>query len=596
MDRGEGRSDGVPASGDGVFRVSDARVCDRTGNRHLPIGDDGFERAICRSVFVDKTLLVRDVLQGGTVNLFCRPRRFGKTLALTMLKTFFEDAPDRRSRGHLFEGLGIWDADGGRWREHQGAYPVIYLSMKDAKRDTYEEMLRAFAGMMAGEYQRHAYLLDGSALGEDERAYFRDVSRGDASEDRLAFSLANLSRYLYLHHGRRTVILIDEYDAPVAQARSGGFYRRAVDFIKAFLTGALKDGGRALAFSVLTGVQRISKESIFSDLNNLLVSTPLDARSEERFGFTPSEVDALATLLGQPGHLDELREWYDGYRFGGADIYNPWSVLNYFGSGCQPGPYWGNTSGNQVIGEAVARADDAMLGRLGRLLEPGGRVSAPLDMGVVFSDSTGSQDALWSLLYLAGYLTTDDTAVPTDPLELRSLRVPNREVALLFRREVVLRFARPAGGVGPLRELQAAVVSGDAARVQWGLRDALLGASYHDLEGENSYHMMLFGLLFDTDGYHNPLSNREEGDGRFDIRLVPRDATRPVVTVECKVLARSKVPQDEGALVTALREKAVEALTQVRARRYDAEASHCSAGALRYGIAFSGKRVAVALE
>lgn len=398
------------------------------------------------------------------------------------------------------------------------------------------------------------------------------------------------------------VVLIDEYDVPVMAGHTYGYYDEVAGFLKGWLTGALKDGGAALAFACLTGVQRISKESVFSDLNNLTVSTPLSQDFDERYGFTDAEVQALAAYLGHPGRMDEAREWYDGYRFGRVDVYNPWSVLNYLRQGCSPDVDWGNTSSNSVVGELVADEDAPTLEGVYSLVEPGGTVLEPLDLGIVFPEVGVRRDAVWSMLYLAGYLTTEDVERPNDRLLERRLRVPNREVRQLYRAEIVDRFARQAGGRERLKCLQASLVSGDERAFGEELgRIVCDSMSYHDLADEGACHALLMGLLFGTRGYRDPVSNREAGHGRYDIRLEPDTearplVSRPLVTLELKRLApgRAAEEQDAEALEAQLQGLAVAALGQIEGRAYDAALPPGAVGRLRWGVAFCGKRVAVA--
>ena len=355
--------------GDGIWTAPGARVIDRTGRKRLPIGDDGFSRAAAASVLVDKTALIADVLDSGyTATLFCRPRRFGKTLNMTMMKAFFEAPPAGVADPSLFEGTEIWELDGGSYREYFAAYPVIYLSMRTAKGNTWEQTYGALKDMIAAEFARHPYLLDSENIGPHDKGAVRDILSGSASESDFAGSVLFLARLLRAHHGRPVVLLIDEYDAPVMagySASDGGYYSDVVAFLKRLLTGPLKDGGEVLAFACLTGVQRISKESIFSDLNNLVVSTALSTDSDERFGFTSDEVASLISYMGYPDeeYANEARRWYDGYRFGNAEVYNPWSLLNYINYGCSADVYWGNTSGNVVVGDLIRSAMNRRLRR-----------------------------------------------------------------------------------------------------------------------------------------------------------------------------------------------------------------------------------------
>lgn len=587
--------------GNGIWTAAGARIIDRTGRKRLPIGDDGFSRAAAGSVLVDKTAFIADVLDSGyTATLFCRPLRFGKTLNMTMMKAFFEAPPAGLADPGLFEGTEIWEMGGGAYREHFAAYPVIYLSMRTAKGDTWEQTYGALKDMLAAEVERHAYLSESIAADPVAVELFDRMRTGAATESDYAGSLLYLARLLRTHHRRPVVLLIDEYDAPVMagySAPDGGYYREVVTFLKRLLTGPLKDGGEVLAFACLTGVQRISKESIFSDLNNLKVSTPLTTISDERFGFTESEVNALAEYLGNDDCVDELRCWYDGYRFGRSEVYNPWSVLNYFDSGCEPRDYWGNTSGNSVLGGFVSRANVRTLDTLYKLCEPGGEVSVPLDLNVVFPDAGAASPALWSMLYLAGYLTTDDSQHMGEMLLAPyRLRIPNREVAVLYKREIVDRFTGMVGGVDRYYQIHEALRMGDVVSLDGALNAAVNeSTSFYDLISENSAHMLMTGLLYGMPGYLAPHSNGEAGDGRFDLQLcpdasicVPSAYSRPLLTIEFKF-------EKSGASVDDLKRLAGRALKQIADKRYDEDVAY-SGDLIRWGIAFSGKRVATLCE
>ena len=593
---GAGMAIELQEQGNGIWTAPGARIIDRTGRRRLPIGDDGFGRAAAGSVLVDKTALIADVLDSGyTATLFCRPRRFGKTLNMTMMKAFFEAAPAGLADPALFEGTEVWEMGGGSYREHFAAYPVIYLSMRTAKGDTWEQTYGALRDMLVAEFSRHSYLLGSDKIEAHDRDAVNSVLAGAASESDYAGSLLYLARLLRAHHGRPVVLLVDEYDAPVMagySAPGGGYYREVVTFLKRLLTGPLKDGGEVLAFACLTGVQRISKESIFSDLNNLVVSTVLSTDSDERFGFTSDEVAALIAYAGYPdeAYVGEARLWYDGYRFGNIDVYNPWSLLNYINYGCLADVYWGNTSGNSVVGDLIRNADESTSEEIYGLLEPGGVVWAPLDLGIVFPEMGLKGDALWSMLYLSGYLTTDETALPNDTLSLRPLRIPNLEVARLYRVEIVERFLNVAGGRLRLMRLHEALVECDASVVTGELsRISESAASSFDLTSENSWHMLLLGLLFNMRGYADPISNREYGLGRPDIRLEPVESSfasgeRPLITIELKYA--------QGASSDDLEGLAVDALRQIEERRYDEGPLSAQASTrVRWGVACSGKRV-----
>lgn len=581
----------------GIYQAPGARLSDQAGLKRLPIGNDVFRSLMRESVFMDKSLLIADVLTRGTaVTLYCRPRRFGKSLNLSMLQAFLEiENPSDWSWSpseSLFRGLQIWEAGNGQWREHLNAYPVVRFTFNDVKRLKWEDSLGAIHRLVASEFSRHGYLIDSPALDEAEQAAFLALRGGNADDKTFSSSLRFLTELLAKHHGRPAVILIDEYDAPVMAAASYGYYAEAANFLKSWLTGALKSNS-ALAFGVLTGVQRISKESIFSDLNNLVVDTPMSLASDERYGFTQAEVEALAHYRGQSDGIELAREWYDGYRFGTADVYNPWSTLNFFQNACAPDLYWTNTSGNGVLAELAASADPAVLDKLYQLLEPQGEIEEAVDTSVVFAD-TGlpAGEAVWSLLYLAGYLTTEDTELPNDNELPRRLHIPNREVHRVFRNEIVTRFSRDVGGRDRLLALHTALRDGNAERVAAELERVLVdSASHFDLTRENSYHMLVLGLLFGMRGYGDPLSNREAGYGRFDIRVAPNDPDRnPLVILELK---RTKSDTPAAANLDAL---ATEALEQARDRAYASGSPTGTAGTIIWGLAFNGKELACSCE
>lgn len=589
-----------------VWKAPGARIIDRSGRKRLPIGRDGYVSAMQIGTIVDKTMLIADVLDSGyAATLFCRPRRFGKTLNMTMLKAFFE-APDagglpRPDAEALFKDTDIWEADGGFYRDQQGRYPVVHISFNTVKKLNWNDSLAEIRNLTTVEYARHSYLQGSSALARPDTDLFDRIMEGRASDADFAGSLSALCRMLRAHHGENVVVLIDEYDAPVMAGYTNGYYDEVVSFLKGWLTGALKDGGAALAFACLTGVQRISKESIFSDLNNLYVSTPLNIKYGERYGFTDAEVAALATYLGHGDCMPEAREWYDGYRFGNADVYNPWSVLNYLDNKCSPGAYWGNTSGNSVLGDLVAGADAGTLEEVYSLIEPGGVVYDSLDLGVVFPDLGVREGALWSILYLSGYLTTNDTEDPSDDTRLRPLRIPNREVARLYRNEVVKRFRGQAGGTRQLSALHEAILNGESAALEKELSEIAQHASMFDLTAELPCHMLLMGLLFGVQGYKDPLSNRESGLGRYDIRLEPdRDDRfpnpRPLITIEVKFLKKADSPASPDEIRSRLLQLADEAVSQIADKAYDADIPADAKGQMRWGIAFCGKQVAASCK
>jgi hypothetical protein len=595
--RTQARPEGaLEADGRGVALAPGARLVDASRRKRAGAFSASFPTVLEKGVFVDKSLLVRDVLDDDTeARLLCRPRRFGKTLAMSMLQDFLECAPcaDPGARSR-FERLDIWEADGGRWREHLGRYPVVALSLRDAEGSTWEDILGAIKGLVSGEFERHRYLLDGDALSDEQRAKFLRLAAGRPEPGELAGSLGLLTELLHRHHGRKAVVLIDEYDAPITSAMAVNGYNKAIRFVRPFLSGALKDNVH-LEKGLLTGVQRVSKESIFSGLNNVDVNTPLDQGSDERFGFTQAEVEALASYLDHPESVPTLREWYDGYRFGDADIYNPWSVLSFFAKGRRALPYWNNTSSNGILAKAAGSADRAVRSGMLALLEPGATVSAPVDPNVAYGELDRNPSGIWSVLYMSGYLTTEDTdatAAPDgagDPDRKRPLRVPNREVRHAYRRDVLAQVQQVAGGRDKLRALYEGLAAGDDRVVGRELATVVRDcASYYDLVAEGPCHAMLLGLLVGMDGYANPVSNREAGHGRPDIQVVPDTASQdtPALTIEVKF--------EKGADDARLAGLAREALAQAESLEYDAALE--GAPRVRWGAAFSGKHVAVACE
>lgn len=566
-----------------------ASVIDRLGIRSLPIGIESFDDVAQRFVYVDKTAIIADLIDRSGVTLFCRPRRFGKSLQLRTLQSFFEApvegfTPDRAS---LFEGLAIMNAEE-RHVAQRAIHPVIYLGLNRCGGSTWEACRSSIAQHVISEYRRHGYLLDSLRIMSYERDQFERMCRGQASSDEVESSLEFLATLLARHHGAQTVILIDEYDKIVTEGYLHGYRDEATAFLKRWLTGALK-GTVDLFLAVLTGVQRVSKESIFSDLNNFTVDTALDHPFAEAFGFTVGEVEALATLMGHVEKVGELADWYDGYVFGGERAYNPWSVLSYLRDGCVAQPYWTNTSSNDVIKRMIACADARTNAQLTALAE-GGSVEAPLDLSVVYGQIDSDTKAIWPQLYLAGYVTTDDVNEPNDTGLIRRLRVPNLEVAQLFRRELVDRAWAAGGGRESLLGLHAAITSGDTEEAACRIEQALLDTvSYHDLQDENSCHMWLLSLLYGMDGYRLPRSNREVGRGRPDVVVEPDGAHEtglPAIVAEVKF--------ERDAIKKELRDLADKALDdQALPQRY--AQGLAGNGVVLWGVAFDNhKHVAVA--
>ena len=546
------------------------------------IGNTSFIEISSECYYVDKTLLIRDLIDDhNMVTLFTRPRRFGKTLAINTIKTFFEKTDEDTSR--YFTDKKIWQS-GDKYRALQGKYPVIMLTFKDVKYNSWEESMEAIRLVVKDEYKRHPELAESSVLDMDARNYIDRMERGALSGVELQRSLLNLAHMLSLHHDSKVVILIDEYDTPIQQGYSRGFYKETISFMRNFLSGGLKDN-TDLAFGVLTGIMRVSKENLFSGLNNPMVNTVLDDKYSEYFGFTKDEVQEMAAYYRRPEAMDELRFWYDGYRFGNTEIYNPWSVTNYFASGGQAKPYWANTSDNEIIREILAGLTPEIADDLARVMQDED-VHASLDMEVVYPRMTDGNDTIFSFLLLAGYLTPADTPEETEIGTFASLRLPNAEIRRIYNTEV-LSWIRTQQTGNIISEIEKAVFLCDGKRLKDALRKYMITSiTFFDGAAEGFYHGMVLGLVASLSSKYYIRSNREAGEGRFDLQLEPKDRTLPGILMEFKAVSASEKEK--------LPNLAEEALLQTEDKEYQRDLEERGATEIvRYGIAFSGKDVEV---
>ena len=546
----------------------------------MPVGLDNFREMIAREYyFVDKTKFIKELLDSNAmVTLITRPRRFGKTLAMRMLQEFFDINAAGRD---TFKGLNISRA-GEKYMQHRGKYPVIFLQLKNVAAGDFEKSFAFLKAIIARLYREYAFLEESPALTGDEKEYYVRVRRGreHCTYDDLAMSLGNLTDMLYRHYGIRPIVLIDEYDAPIQHAWEDGYYEDMIRFMRQFYSEVLK-GNEALEFAVLTGVLRVAKESIFSGLNNLKVCSVLSGEYSDIFGFTGEEVAKMAVDLQQEDKLSEIKAWYDGYTFGGTEIYNPWSVIMYFDAGCKPAPYWVNTSGNGIVKQMFKFSGQEGADDLQSLMD-GGSVFKQLREGVVYANIGDRIDDLYSILLMTGYLKCVGLMEKLYGEEAE-LRIPNKEIRSLFGREILENFIA-AGSVSRLGRMLDAMVSGHGDIFESVLSGIVRNnVSYHDAaNGESFYHGMMLGfcvLLKDT---HIVQSNRESGYGRFDLALIPTDRRYYGVIMEFKRAA------DEGQL----EEKALEALAQIEELSYIAEFQQRQIEKVwKYGIAFCGKKV-----
>ena len=545
----------------------------------LPIGVDNFENLITKGYyFIDKTLFIRDLLDmKGEVNLFTRPRRFGKTLNMSMLRYFFEIGEDNEE---LFAGTKIMSA-GEKYRNAMGQFPVVSLSLKSMKQPSYELSFEMLKKAVREEYARHWKTVEagGRLGGADQERYqrIRDLKGTDAD---YADALKYLSECLYTATGRKTIILIDEYDVPLENAFFSGFYDRMIALIRSLFESALKTNEN-LEFAVVTGCLRISRESIFTGLNNLkIMSITADAYAEY-FGFTPDEVEAMLRDYGLEEKLETVRRWYDGYQFGDAEVYNPWSVINYVDSyrtnkAAFAKPYWSNTSSNSIVRTLVERADLSVKQEIEGLIE-GKTITKPIHEDITYEDMDSTQDNLWNFLFFTGYLKKIRERQEGETIYME-MAIPNSEVRYIYK-NTVLRWFEEKTDKKELSPLYQSILDGDTEKMAEILSENLMETiSFYDYQ-ESYYHGFLAGMLKNI-GNYIVQSNRESGNGRPDILLKYPSVRGKAVIIEIKV---SKTYQ-------GLEEKCDEALRQIEEQRYEEELRQEGyQNIMKYGVAFYRK-------
>ena len=550
-------------------------------NVRMPIGVDDFKELRENYYFIDKTDFIRQLIDDHSkVTLITRPRRFGKTLTMSMLEYFF--SIDKKEEGKdLFHGLAVEKA-GVSYMKHRGVYPVIFISLKDGQSPSWEQMLNFFRLFLRRLYLQYAYLMKADTLDDCMKEdYYRIVNR-QADQTEMAFALTRLMEMIQAYYGQPVILLLDEYDAPIQYAWDHGYYDQCIGFMRQFLSSALKTN-RALNFAVLTGVLRVAKESIFSGLNNLSVCSVLSRKYSNILGFTPAETVAMAEDLGVEKKLPELRQWYDGYRFGTDDIYNPWSVINYMDNECTPMPYWVHTSGNYILKHLLSHADCLRIKELQGLLE-GKTVTVSLNETVMYDQIEKDASALYTLLLTTGYLTIESVSPTT--YNRYSLRIPNEEIKQVYSQEILNTIAVGADR-NTFDTLFDALFSGQEREFEDQLQQILLrfASTYDTANKESFYHGFMLGIsaLF-LDKQYIVESNRESGYGRFDIAIFPKDTQRAGVILEFKAADRTE----------SLEKQADEALRQIQDKQYEVEfAKRGIASVWKYGIAFCGKQVCV---
>lgn len=547
-------------------------------NKSLPIGVSDFKLATTGYYYVDKTLMIRDFLdKKPMVSLFTRPRRFGKTLNMDMLRVFFEKTNEDTSV--YFKDKQIWQC-GDYYTKHQGQYPVIFLTFKDVKSMTWEETFQKIRRLISLEFIRHNELETSSVLTAYEKEQYHLLAGDSGDEVDCQMGLQLLSLLLHKHYGRECIIIIDEYDTPIQQGHTCNFYPEIVNFMRNFFSGGLKDNPH-LAFGFLTGILRVAKESIFSGMNNLKTYSILDDGYSSYFGFTEKEVKDMLRYYGKDDKYNELSEWYDGYRFGDTEIFNPWSVINYISDNCFPKAFWQSTGSNDIIGEIIKTATPEITEDLYKLL-CGEKIAAYIDTGVIYPEVQNNPYSIYSFLLVAGYLKVANIYPQSDGNFMCDVAIPNKEITFVYEKEVLNRTNQNSLAIS----ISQAIFSKDTQKLQTLLEDFMV-KSISSIDGANEsfYHGMMLGLCAILGNRYKIRSNRESGLGRFDIQLMPLTKGMPGFIFEFKHT------KDEHIDLSALADSA---LQQIEAKKYDTELrDNGVTSIIRIGIAFRGKSAVV---
>lgn len=547
-------------------------------NKSLPIGVSDFKLATTGYYYVDKTLMIRDFLdKKPMVSLFTRPRRFGKTLNMDMLRVFFEKTNEDTSV--YFKDKQIWQC-GDYYTKHQGQYPVIFLTFKDVKSMTWEETFQKIRRLISLEFIRHNELETSSVLTAYEKEQYHLLAGDSGDEVDCQMGLQLLSLLLHKHYGRECIIIIDEYDTPIQQGHTCNFYPEIVNFMRNFFSGGLKDNPH-LAFGFLTGILRVAKESIFSGMNNLKTYSILDDGYSSYFGFTEKEVKDMLRYYGKDDKYNELSEWYDGYRFGNTEIFNPWSVINYISDNCFPKAFWQSTGSNEIIGEIIQTATPKITKDLYKLL-CGEKIAAYIDTGVIYPEVQNNPYSIYSFLLVAGYLKVANIYPQSDGNFMCDVAIPNKEITFVYEKEVLNRTNQNSLAIS----ISQAIFSKDTQKLQALLEDFMV-KSISSIDGANEgfYHGMMLGLCAILGNRYKIRSNRESGLGRFDIQLMPLTKGMPGFIFEFKHT------KDEHTDLSALADSA---LQQIEAKKYDTELRDNGVNSIiSIGIAFRGKSAVV---
>lgn len=566
---------------DGRVKSGRYKKAARPVNLPLPIGISDYRLASSEYYYIDKTMMIKEFIdERPMVSLFTRPRRFGKTLNMDMLRTFFEKTDEDTSV--YFRDKKIW-ACGQKYRDYQGKYPVIFVTFKDIKFNTWEETFNAIKDVFSKEAARHMELQSSEKCNEYEQKAFEKLLSGDVNEVELSGALLNLSSMLHKHHGTAPIIIIDEYDIPIQQGHTKNYYDKVILFMRNLFSGGLKDN-RHLSYGFLTGILRVAKESIFSGLNNLTIHSVLDNKYSSYFGFTSDEVEEMAKYYGVPDKYNEICEWYDGYRFGNTEIFNPWSVINYFSNGCEPRAFWQATGSNDIIGEIISEADKEIYEKLTSLVN-GETITTYIDTGVIYPQIKNNPSTIYSFLLVTGYLKVLKTTPAFNGDFMCEVSLPNIEISMVYHKEILQKLNNIIPQPAAI-SIQEAIFSGDKEKLQRQIQTLLTqSVSSFDTAGENFYHGFMLGLCALLGGSFIS-SNRESGDGRYDIQLKPTRKNLPGILIELKA--------EKNCTEEQLKMLSKKALQQIIDKKYDVELTAAGVETIyKYGVAFSGKKVEI---
>ncbi|QTA79784.1 AAA ATPase-like domain-containing protein [Desulfonema limicola] len=546
--------------------------------KKLPIGLSDFKELIENDYYyIDKTKYIKDIINSSSkILLLPRPRRFGKTLNLSMLKYFFDKSLENHKE--LFKGLEIEKHE--EFELYQGKYPVIFMTFKDVKHSQWEACFSSIKTAVKKEYSRHRYLLETDTLYPEDKIYFQDILSSELKETGCDQALYNLSEYLHRHYNEKVMILIDEYDTPIHAAYTSGYYNKLIEFIRNFLSAGLKDN-TYLFKGVLTGILRVAKESVFSGLNNLGVYTLLDKEFNTFFGFTEPEAAELLKDYDLSNRYNDVSAWYNGYNFGGEVIYNPWSILQFTHRTPDiPSPYWVNTADTGMIDQLATEGGRELKEEIGQLLD-GNCITKQVYDSIVMKDIEIRGNLLWSFLLFSGYLKVVGEKGQKNTYQLA---IPNQEVRYIYE-EMIERWFDTKVRSASLEEMTRALEQGDIKLFEIMLRKVVIQVmSYHDLAGEPEkvYHALVLGMLVWMSFAYEIRSNRESGYGRYDIMMKPKDLSRHGIIIEFKMVDEEKTPE----------QTLKKAMEQIENKKYAAELE--AAGIkeiIKIAVAFKGKEL-----